>query len=718
MASHLRRGGLETRVKLGTVMFAVGGALVAAFDASAQQTEDRAAGQMLEEVYVTAQKRSENIQQVPISITAFSKESLKQFGVEETRDLPLVTPGLVISQISSAQVTLRGVSTSNLNLSGDPGVGFYIDDIYIARASAAFQDFFDVSRIEVLRGPQGTLFGRNTPGGVIAIVNTEPTMEPDGYINAEFGSESLTRVEAAFGGALVADRLAARIAVVREKRDGWFKNDYDKSDVDDKDLEGIRASLKFTPTDSLSMVLRADYSRDKGTGTPFKAFSPGLANFIGGTSPFDREYHINADEPFTKNSRNTGASLRIDWEFTPGWTATSISGWRQHKTADTGDLDDTELSTALYDNYGYSKTWQQELQITSNTIDNLEWVAGVFAWWEDAHARLDFPFPVFGIRPLTLSQVDTFSIAGFAQGTYRITDKLRLTAGIRYTRDDKEFERNFSLIPFFSNVIDLDARKDNAWTPRFGIDYFVSEDVMLYASFTRGFKSGGFNGAGRQPNYAPEYISAYEAGIKSTLLDGRLQLNALAFYYDYSDVQVLRIVQAGSAIDNAASGTIQGAEVELTAAPASGLTLRLSASYLDAKYDEYTTNDPLAGNATVDLTDNRFPRSPKWTFNGGFDYSVPFRQGSINFHADAQHRSRIYFDQFNRPSVGQGSIFVTNAKVTFQSADDRWSVALYGRNLTDEYYTESRFAIAESAGTVLGVVAPPRHWGVELGVNF
>jgi iron complex outermembrane receptor protein len=673
----------------------------------------------LEEIVVTAQRRAENVQDVPISITAFTNSRLRELGVQETRDLPLVTPGLVISQIGSAQVTLRGVSTSNLNLSGDPGVGVYIDDIYIARASAAFQNFFDQDRVEVLRGPQGTLFGRNTPGGVISIFSPDPEPELNGFLTATVGNESLRRAEGAVGGALGDERLSGRIAAVVEERDGWLDNLFDGRDVDDKDLFGVRGSLKYQPSDGFAATLRVDYGEDKGTGSVFKAFTPGLANFIGGTSPFDQEFAINADEPFTKDTENRGASLRMDWNFSPGWTLTSITGYREHETADTGDLDDTELSTAFFENYGYSETLQQEVQLTSDTIAGLTWISGVFAWWEDANASLDFPFPVFGIRPLTLSEIDTFSIAAFAQGTYSVSDRLRLTAGVRYTRDDKDFRRDFSLIPIFTNAIDTADRKDDAWTPRLGVDYFIRENAMLYVNYTRGFKSGGFNGAGRQPDYAPEFLSAYEAGLKSTWLAGRMQLNVVGFWYDYTDVQALRIVQAGSAIDNAAEGTIKGGEVELTATPIDGFTARLAVAYLDATYDQYITNDPLNNNAEVSLEGNYFPRSPEWTFNGGLDYSTRIADaGTLSIHADGQHRSRIYFDQFNRRNVSEGPITIVNARVTFRTSGDRWSVSAYARNLTDEYYTESKFAIAESGGTVLGIVAPPRNYGLEVGFNF
>ena len=684
------------------------------------QLRAQSAGQAaLEEVVVTAQKRSESAQTVPISLTAFSGETLESLGVQETRDLPLVTPGLVISQISSAQITLRGVSTSNLNLSGDPGVGVYLDDVYIARASAAFQDFFDTDRIEVLRGPQGTLFGRNTPGGVISIYSRAPSFESDGKLTATYGSEDLLRVEGAFGGAIVDDFLAGRIAFVRERRDGWLTNLFDNDDVDDKDLTSVRIGFRLQPSEAVSMVLRADYSKDKGTGSVFKATKPGLANAIGGVSPIGRRDAINANDRFTKDTRNKGASLRVNWDFAENWTLSSITGYRVHETADTGDLDDTQLQTAYFDNLSYSRTLQQELQVTSTSVEGLDWVAGVFAWWEDADATLDFPFPLFGIRPLTLSDIETFSIAGFFQGSYYVTEKARITAGLRYTKDDKEFVRNFSLIPVFSNAIDTSSRKDSAWTPRVGIDYFFRDDVMGYVNYTRGFKSGGFNGAGRQPNYSPEYVNAVEAGVKSTLLDGRLRLNAAAFHYDYKDVQALRIVQAGSAIDNAASGTIKGGEIELTAAPTERLGLRIGLSYLDARYDEYLTNDPLANNAPVDLTGKTFPRSPEWTVNAAINYTAPLPGGgSLDFGADSQNRSEVFFDQFNRADVGEKSISILNARVTYRDAGGKWRISAYGRNLSDKFYTESRFAIAELGGTVLGVVAPPRNYGLEVGYEF
>lgn len=672
----------------------------------------------LEEVIVTAQRREQTAQSVPIAITAFTANRLQELGADTTRSLQLFTPGLVIGQVSSAQVTLRGVSTSNLNLSGDPGVGVYVDDIYIARASGAFQDFFDTERVEVLRGPQGTLFGRNTPGGVIAIHNVEPSNELGGYFEATYGSRNRIRVEGAANVPLIDDVLAIRFAGVSENRSGFMVNLFDDSRVDDKELAGFRVSLKYTPSAAFKVLLRAEYLKDEGTGSPFKAFTPGLANNLGGFSPIDQEQAVNIDEPLTKNNRNKGVSLRIDWNFAEDWTLTSITGVREHTTADTGDLDDTELSTALFNNDSFSRTWQQEFQITSSAIEDFEWIAGAFLWWEEGDLTLDFPFPVFGIRPLTVSQIDTSSIAGFAQGSYYLLDKLRFTAGIRWTKDKKDFQRDFSLIPFIFNDIATSERNDSAWTPRFGIDYFVQEDVMLYFNATRGFKSGGFNAAGIQPNYAPEFLWSYEGGLKSSWFDRRLQVNIAGFYYDYNDLQALRIVQVGSAIDNASSGTVKGVDVEINAIPVEGLSLFFGASYLRAKYSEYITTNDLTG-LPADLSGNFFPRSPKFSFSTSADYSFPITADhQIVLHGDLQYKDGMFFDQFNRDFVAEDSTTVINARVTLEGIDGRWSVAVFGRNLTDAFYAENKFAIAESGGTVLGVVAPPRRWGVEVAFRF
>lgn len=701
----------------GVLGLAVSAAVTSGALAQGEPASRSGSGLGIEEILVTAQRREENIQDVPISISAFTGETLKRLGADTTRSLQLFVPGLVIGQIGSAQVTLRGVSTSNLNASGDPGVGVYIDDIYLARASAAFQDFFDTERVEVLRGPQGTLFGRNTPGGVIAIHNTEPDKEFGGYIQSIYGTRNRIRVEGAVT-MPVSDALSLRVAAVGENRDGYLRNQFDDKRVADKELSAIRASLKYAPTDSFVALLRADYSKDQGTGNPFKAFTPGLANFIGGFSPIGQDNAVNIDEPLTTDARNKGISLRIDWDISEDWRLTSITGIREHETADTGDLDDTELSTALYDNNGESSTKQQEFQLSTTAIEGLDLIAGVFLWKEDADVKLEFPFPVFGVTPLNISEIETESIAAFAQGTYHVTEKLRLTAGVRITQDEKDFFRDSTLAPFFFNILSTDDRKDKETTPRFGIDYFVSEDVMVYVNATKGFKSGGFNAAGIQPIYEPEFVWAYEGGMKSSLLNNRLQLNLTAFYYDYTDVQSLRIVQAGSAIDNASSGEIQGAEVEITAVPNENLRLFFALSYLDATYEEYLTTDDLT-QLPADLSGNYFPRSPKWSFSSSIDYSFAIGDaGKMTLHGDVQFKDDMYFDQFNRDITAEESVTVLNAVVSYEPHDSRWRMSVYGRNLTDEFYAENKFAIAESQGTVLGVVSPPRTFGVEFGFFF
>ncbi len=674
------------------------------------------------EIVVTATRRDTLLSDTPISITAVTAESLVRSNIVTATELPLYVPGLIISQIGASQITLRGISTQAQDIGGDPGVASYRDDVYLGRPGMGFQEFFDVERVEVIRGPQGTLFGRNTTGGVVHSISRKPTDEFEGYGRFQYGKFDKFRTEGAVSVPIVQDVLAVRVSGLYDMHDGYLTNIFDGSEVQDKDVWAVRGGAQFDPTDNLSVFLTGEYMKSTGVFDPFKSLAPSFFNMVpfpGGFSPISEERQINQDAPLIDDKINRSITLRIDYDLNDNWSVSSITGWRKFNTVEFGDLDDTALNGSFYDNTLDTTTWQQEFHIKYQD-DRFDVLAGAFFFWEDASQFLAFPAPIFPIIPISQPTAQTFSSAGFIQGTYNFTDRFRFTGGIRYTRDHKDFQNLVDLIPFFTGGTQTETRTDDAFTPKLGLEWDLTNEVLTYFTVSRGFKSGGYNGSGLEPPFDPEFLWAYEAGAKGDFLDGRVTANLSAYYYRYNNVQVQRIVNIGSAIDNAAKASGYGAELEVTAELMEGLVFDMGLSVSDMEFDEFVTEDPfLPGVPAMDLAGNKLPRVAPFSGSWGLQYThqMPSLSGALTLRGEAQYRGRIFYDQFNRMRNSEDPFAIFNARLTYENEEGGWYVAAFGKNLGDKYYAESRFEIADF-DSLSAVIAPPRTWGIEVGASF
>ena len=671
----------------------------------------------LEEILVTAQRRDEDRQDVIASLTALEGQALVDSAIQDVTDLPLYVPGLIISQIAASQISLRGISTQAQSVGGDPGVATYKDDIYLSRPGMAYVSFFDTERVEVLRGPQGTLYGRNTTGGVLHIISRKPEEEAGGYLIGQYGRFDKRRFEGAVN-IPMSDEFAIRAAGLYHKRNGYLTNLHDGKKVMDADEYAIRLTGQWTG-ESATAVLQYEHTQTDSVIDPFKALTPGLANFaFGGYSPIDEWDEVNQNYPLVDDKTLHTLTLRIDWDLSEQVTLTSITGWRDFDVFELNDLDDTQVELASYYGDMYAKTVQQEFQLNF-TNDRLTLISGAFFWWEEAEQQLDFPFFPPGVLH-SQPYVDTFSWAVFGQGTYSLTDQWRLTVGLRYTDDKKDFTNEHGYIPFFPLAYQDVTGNYDAVTGRVALEYDLSDDVLVWASVSRGYKGGGFNGAGIAPPFDSEYLMAYEAGINATFADNRVEMNLTGFYSDYTDMQVQRIVSIGSVIDNAGEASGGGAELELRALLTDTVSLNLGISVADMKFDSFLSADPVEPAAGIkQLGGNDLPRVAPFTGSGSLNLAQPLANGgALNASFEVQHQGRIYFDQFNREINSQKAFTVINARFGYDSPEDVWYVAAYGKNLTDKKYTESRFEIAELGGTVFGVIGPPVEYGVEVGYNF
>lgn len=727
-------------LKGATALGALGLSLGFATVASAQEQSDAAAADGLEEIVVTAERRSTSLQDTPASVIALSGDELREAGVESTLDLQMIAPGVAVStNTAAAQIFIRGVGT---NFGGDQSVAVHVDGVYQVTTQAALQEFLGVDRIEVLRGPQGSLYGRNATAGVVNIITRRPSMDFSFEGDLELGNYDRFRQRALVNVPLVDGKAAALVSVINSDRDGFRYNPFLDDRIDDENYWATRGQFLLRPADNLDILLSANYSDEDDSRTlGFKinrnVFAPqvdllptfGLA---GGTVPEDPDI-IYSDKDSIQHFNQYGTSAHIDWDL-GGVLIKSLSAYQVNKTREDIDIDGTEVPYFNGFTDGGRVSWfSQELQALSQGDGPLQWILGLYHLRDKRRERGVFTTPLFDELGLSSGPIGrdfdqrTRSYAVFGQATYRLLENLRLTAGARYSHERKSATQ-YVAADVDQGIAATNRKTWDAFTPKFAIDYSLSDDVMVYASVTRGFKTGGFNESATDI-FDPEYIWSYEAGVRSSFLDNRLRLNATGFYYDYSDIQVNQalpapdpVTGATTEVGNAASARVKGIELEMQAAPFAGLQLGANMSLLDAEYRNFISpNTEIEGSPVVDLSGNRLPRAPKFAATLSAQYSVDIgNAGTLSLQGDLYHQSRVFFTAFNNVNdrFGQQKGYETvNARLGFTSADERWSVAVFGRNLTDTLYKQNVIRALGFFGQ-LDLLAPPRTYGIEVGVRF
>ncbi len=707
------------------------------------------------EILVTADRRSASIQDVPISITALSGDTLRAAGIQSTEQLSTLTPGLLVQRSVVGKISIRGVGNENYTIAGDPGIAVHSDGVYVARASAGLFDLFDISRVEVLRGPQGTLYGRNATGGVINVIPNAPSDKLEGRVAAEYGNYNNIRIEAMINAPL-GSGFSLRLAGMGNWRDGFTANTFPGAkargfdELDTKDVFALRGQLAYDDGGPFTARLSVEHLDDRSNLPAYKYLNRPdalpTADFGGFGSNDLRTVNqgfesaipgasrgVGADSEFFR-TKQTGIALHMAYDFGPVQLS-SISGYRKTKFNWFNDGDGSDVFYVNYIQQDNNEQYSQELTLGSNQDQALSWLVGGYYFKETGDSFIALPFTFGANLPFFIEvggTARTEAVAGFGELRWQATDKLKLTVGARYNHEDRStayrYEINFGA-PFVRNVVD-DA-SFNAFTPRFVINYEATDTVNLYASATRGFKSGGFNLLAVQPGFDPETLWAYEAGVKAQTDDRRLTVNGNVFYYDYKNMQVGQIVNLQSVLTNAAKSRLYGAELEVAARPIDGLDLGFTAAWLNAKYQEFCTGDPTQPAAPVspgcsaanpvDLSGNTLPRAPEWTLTGTAAYTADLgNSGDLNLRTDLRYQSEIFFTQFNRPQIAQPGYLTINAAITWTSDNDRFSVGAYVNNLTDKtYFTEVLESGAFNPQLVAqAYVAPPRTYGLRAAVKF
>ena len=692
----------------------------------------------IEEIIVTAQKTAQDVQTVPIAVTAFTEEQLRVNRMEAMVDVAQRTPGFVATEVNPAEpnLVIRGIGSEGIdsNAAGDASVVTFIDGVYIGRGGGANLDLLDLERVEVLRGPQGTLFGKNVVGGLVHLVTRKPSEDDFVDVSATFGNEDRVEFRSRFNKALSENVFLAG-AIGSRRHDGYSRNQTTGRDVDDEDILAARASLRYLPSESLELLLTADVTRQDQAGKPRDndcdpAFQGGV--HCVGVNPDPRTMNAVIDGHLDRDVE--GISAEVNWTA-PFGTVTSITAYRQAEF----DFEDPFFSNpvnppaqieSINRNLEDSSQFSQELRLAFSALDErLDAIAGVYFLYEeiDRDERLDqrFPAPAQTGRASFPQDVESDSTAVFGEIGFDITSTLRAIAGARWTWESKDVRVQGILLegpglpPPLAVPFDVDASESwDAFTPRFVLQWTLFDDAMLYASAARGFKSGGFQGtAGTAESavtaYDPEYAWAYEVGAKTRWLEDTLQVNIAAFRIDHEDLQVSQLVPLCCVvIGNAAEAQIDGWEVEVVAKPLPGLDVNASYAALDAEFDKFEAG------VTADNSGNTLPRAPKRKFNLGLQYTWPVANlGEAFVRVDWTDQSKIYFEASNTPLEVQGGYDLLDARAALRSPDGTWEVALWGKNLGDDLVKTHVVAFGPFRQE-LNTYQAPRTYGMTVSVRW
>ncbi|MEP5566299.1 MAG: TonB-dependent receptor [Halioglobus sp.] len=729
----------------------------------------------LEEIIVTARKRYEPLQEIPVSVTVLSAEELLMSSVRSLRDVQDYAPNVNINKngggAGAASISIRGVSYQEVDKSLDPSVGVIMDGVYLGTNVGQLVSNFDIARIEVLRGPQGTLFGKNTTGGVINVVRSQPTGEFGGEVRLGVGSWDLRDFKALVNFPIMKDKLAAKVYAIDTSDDGWLHNTTIDEDTARTDIRNYGFSLLATPTEDFEILFSYDNLKDESDLNGGHNFTPddsvgcsifaplgdlnvipGLGSDVISTSTVCASLDTGSDEDNVSMNAHQIASvdtdaftLRAEWSLDSG-DITYIGGYRDNDEFRRNEFD---ASAADYISLDFEQDYEQtshELNFASSFSDTFDFVIGLY-YWDSEYSQRSTTFGTtynffIGQRPLDSSSYleqnqETNSTAAYFQGNWNITEALTATLGVRYTEEEKELRASTATAVLADGTIYTDnganppsvsTVAEGDWeetSPKFALSYLLNDDVMLFGSYAEGFKSGGFFGRntsvdGLTTSYDPEYVATTELGVKSDWVDGRMRFNATVFSTDYDDKQEENLVTTADGnvdtyVSNATTAEIQGAELEFTALLTESIRLHMFYAYLDAEYKDYDAdinNDGIITNNDHLL----LRRAPENTFGASANYATNFGD-NLGFNANVIYRWQDEMETIadNDPLGNVESHGIWNASVDFVYRGN-YQLSVYGRNLTDERYTTSVVNIGPLAS--FGAWNQPLHWGAEFRFKF
>lgn len=702
--------------------------LLATLDAAAQEIA-------LEEIIVTAERREADIQDTPIAVTALTAETLANLQVANTIELDRTVPNLSVRELtanpSTFNISLRGNTESVGGLSvSESNVGVYVDDIYRGRLAGANLTFNDIERIEVLRGPQGTLYGRNTIAGAIKIVSRKPRDESWVDISAGYGDWEHTEFKGSIGGPIVEDTWAASFSLIYLENEGYKFNRAIGEDVGAMENVAARAILNYLGSDTLDITLTAFFAADDNDG-----YIPSPTTY-GGSPPTTSQAMFATGNIYTSQSTTPSRGKTDQWSITlnvsydaGAFEFRSITGYMDLEDLFRADFTGgREFAPGVY-GAGFDRTalanhdqFTQEFQLLGTTAgERLDWLAGLFYFTEAGDQVINDKFGTFPLLP-TNFDLKTDSYAVFGQLSYQWNSRVSIVGGLRYTQDSKSMDASIQdgLFVFPVTLAEVSLDEDfSSISPKLGVDVQLNDDTLAYAYVAHGFKGGGFNGLAvgnplvlAQP-YNEETVWTLEGGVKTDLLDNRLRLNAAVFYNKYDDIQMTAIIDVASfsfAEQNVGKATVLGLEVEASARLSEGLRVFGNLGFMTDKYDEL---DPLSSAAQNNAAD--LPSTPAVTGMVGFSYEQPLTASGadlkLQFGADYGYVGDHFGEVTN--SVLVDAYYQLNAYVAIGADDDRWQLRLAGKNVTDEQ--DVLFGSTASTGSTAG---PPRFWLLSARLRY
>jgi iron complex outermembrane recepter protein len=683
----------------------------------------------LNEIVVTAQKREQNLQDVGTSVTAFDTNTLERLGLKDVTEIANQVPGLQYNQFG-ATVTiynLRGVSQNDFSDHQEAPIAVYADDAYIASTGALAGSLFDLQRVEVLRGPQGTLFGRNATGGLIHYISNQPTDHLDGYLDVAAGNYSTINTEGAIGGPLT-DTLSTRLSFATSHHDGYIVNRIGPRIADEKQYAG-RLQFTYKPSDSTELRLKihgltndhevaGNYSWASAVpdATGRGVFTPGQPDFFGYNNPSSDPFNQAEDRIGLFNRTVWGSTLHAIWK-NEAVTITSVTDYLNVAKRYGEDSDISPNFVFNYDVLYHYQQFSEELRAQGGT-KAFRWVAGLY--YLNYHSRdvgsTDLLLP-FGFAKADFT-LHTSSPSVFAQTEWDFAPKFTLITGARYTYDDKKFDYYYlceqcpQTVTYTPNTYPEAARDFNIVTGKVELDYKPVQDMLLYASWNRGAKGGGWSAptAGFVDPltlpYNTERLTSYEAGFKSTFWEGRARLNGSIFKYDYKDYQGFFLDVNTNVVENV-DATVKGGELELAVVPVHGLNLQLGVSHLESMV-------PYVPTPSGDIVPTEMPQAPHWTFNAVARYEWPMLGGHASIQADGKWSSDQFLELINAPVDLQRAYAIVNGRVGFGTADGRWEVAGWIKNAANKFYRMYNLDLSGFIGVNQGVYGPPRTYGAEV----
>lgn len=705
----------------------------------------------LEEVIVTAQKRSQNLQKVSFAVNAFDAGQIEELQIYDTVDLTHYVPGFVVNSIAGTTAPIiRGLGVRSSGPWQEPAVGTFIDGVYHQHSTMSNLLLNNLQRVEVLKGPQGTLFGRNANGGILSYVTKDPQQSPSADFNLGFANYN------AWGGDLYAstgitDNLAADIAITGQEHDGWGTNLYSGEEVHSAEKYGIRSKWVLDVSDETKFTFIGDYSYASADTAGVGATRGNYPFITIGPSHVGGFYDVYLPtEPYTE-LETYGVSIRAEHDFGWGHLMSLTAGRRDlenknlpyagwvppylPETPGVGQIDDLKVETSLQD---YSRTFTQEFQLTSPETSSIEWIGGVYLLFNDAGFDYKNNNRTRGdglINDRNVTSQKTESYSAYFQTTIPVFTSSRLVAGARYTSDHREVkgyaERNsvdnqdvYTLLPGRSDT-DNPVPSDTWRKPiyKLALEHDFTDRVFAYASFSTGFQSAYYNisSSAGIPPLEPETLNAYEVGVKADLFDYRLRANLSVYYYDQDNVVVAQVIEGTNVTKNAAKSEIPGVDLDLIFAPTENLTLRAGMSYQDPVFEDFPNAEGVQPNADgtawdvvgpIDNTGQPLENTEKFMGVVSVNYVIPTQNGDFSIFGSADYHSGIRFDSQDLNT--HPSYTIANATLGWTSPDARWDVMLFGKNLTDE----KTAMLFPNTAIMMYTVQPPRTYGIRFGFHY